>query len=508
MKIGARLLLGFGVVLLFVGILSYLSVQKMNLLSQQTEKLYRHPFTVSTAGLRIDGNIQRIVVLLESSQQRTADAATTHKVNTQLHELNEKIQADFDIVEERFLGKKEQILAAHAAYMQWKAAVDDEIKRLQSSELRKDKADAPLAGAEKSLVERQEVLKATLDSFLEFAANKAQEFQKKSGILRDNTLYLMYIIIAAVLVASLVSAWITRGSIVKPLAKAVVLSKNLAAGDLTQRAKLSGSAVDETAQLLQAMNDMAEHLQSIIRNVWIAGEQIKNAASQVSATAQSLSQGSSEQASSLEQTSASIEQMAASIGQNSEHAQNTNQIATRTAKMSRDGGKAVEETVAAMHQIAQKIAIVEEIAYQTNLLALNAAIEAARAGEHGRGFAVVASEIRKLAERSQEAAREIRDLAGSSVDISQRAGEMLREILPAIEQTAALVQEISVANGEQNVNISQINQSVLQLDQVTQRNAAAAEQLASASEELSAQASLLQDNMSYFHLEREQQAGY
>ncbi len=174
--------------------------------------------------------------------------------------------------------------------------------------------------------------------------------------------------------------------------------------------------------------------------------------------------------------------------------------------MRRRAGEAVVETVAAMKEIAGKISIIEEIARQTNLLALNAAIEAARAGEHGKGFAVVASEVRKLAERSQKAAGEISELSGRSVAVAEKAGAMLQQIVPDIQKTAELVQEISAASGEQNSGAEQINKAILQLDQVIQQNASAAEEMASMAEELSGQAEQLQEAIAFFRLGQEHAA--
>ncbi|MCP4700136.1 MAG: HAMP domain-containing protein [Gammaproteobacteria bacterium] len=264
------------------------------------------------------------------------------------------------------------------------------------------------------------------------------------------------------------------------------------------QARIDSEFAGDFAEIKEAGNEMAAKLQSVIKNVLIAGEQIFNASGHVSATAQNLSQGSIQQAASVEQASASMEQMSVSVSQNAEHANNTGKIAKKTAEMANEGGKAVEDTVRAMREIAKKVGIIEEIAYQTNLLALNAAIEAARVGEHGRGFAVVAGEVRRLAERSQTAAQEISTLASESVSVSEHAGELLREMVPGIIQTADLVQEIALASTEQSNNIGQVNKTIGQLDQVTQQNASAAEQLASSSEESASQAQDLQQMMSYF----------
>lgn len=270
----------------------------------------------------------------------------------------------------------------------------------------------------------------------------------------------------------------------------------LADGDL--RARIKSDFKGDLIAIKTATNDMAIKLQDTIIEVQNSALQITSASEQVSGTAQTLSNGATEQASNLEETAAAIEEMAGSINLNAQNARRTDEMASNAAKMAEDGGKAVDQTVEAMKEIASKINIIEDIAYQTNLLALNAAIEAARAGEHGKGFAVVAVEVRKLAERSQVAAQEIGKITGNSVKVSEKAGELIKEIIPNIKKTAELVQEIAAASSEQNAGIEQINNSMAQLDSVTQQNAAGSEELAGASEEMTAQAEGLQNMMSFF----------
>jgi methyl-accepting chemotaxis protein len=272
-----------------------------------------------------------------------------------------------------------------------------------------------------------------------------------------------------------------------------------AKGNLTER--IAGSFQGEFDRLKTASNSTTDQLAKIIADVLQASQNLVSASDQLSATAQALSQGASEQAASVEETSASMEEMSASIAQNNENAKVTGDIATQTARDTASGGEAVRETVAAMKQIAHKIAIIDDIAYQTNLLALNAAIEAGRAGEHGKGFAVVAAEVRKLAERSQVAAEEISRLASDSVGLAEKAGSLLGAIVPSIQKTADLVQEISAASSEQNSGVGQINQAISQISSSVQQNAAASEQLASTSEEVNAQALELQSLMEFFTLE-------
>ena len=269
-------------------------------------------------------------------------------------------------------------------------------------------------------------------------------------------------------------------------------------GDLSHRIERDYQGL--FGKVKESGNQTAEQLTRVLGEVRSAADALTGAANQVSATAQSLSQSASEQASSVEETSASIDTMSASITQNSDNAKVTNGMAAKASKEAGDGGQAVTQTVTAMKQIAQKISIVDDIAYQTNLLALNAAIEAARAGEHGKGFAVVAAEVRKLAERSQEAAKEIGDLAGNSVSTAERAGKLLDEIVPSIQKTSELVQEIAAASQEQSQSVTQIGGAMGQLSKATQQNASASEELAATAEELSGQAEQLQQSVSFFNL--------
>ncbi|QDL53770.1 methyl-accepting chemotaxis protein [Rhodoferax aquaticus] len=271
-----------------------------------------------------------------------------------------------------------------------------------------------------------------------------------------------------------------------------------AQGDLTKRIERDYEGL--FGKVKDSANSTADNLMRVMGEVRAAADALTGAANQVSSTAQSLSQAASEQASSVEETTASMDAMSASINQNSDNAKVTDGMATKASKEATEGGSAVSQTVTAMNQIAAKIGIVDDIAYQTNLLALNAAIEAARAGEHGKGFAVVAAEVRKLAERSQEAAKEIGDLATNSVATAQRAGKLLDEIVPSIQKTSELVQEIAAASSEQSESVVQIGGAMTQLSKATQQNASASEELAATSEELSGQAEQLQQSIAFFNI--------
>ncbi|MBF0584664.1 MAG: methyl-accepting chemotaxis protein [Magnetococcales bacterium] len=251
------------------------------------------------------------------------------------------------------------------------------------------------------------------------------------------------------------------------------------------------------------MRRMTDKLREVISEVSSAAEQVSIGSNEISDAAQNLSQGATEQAASIEETSSAMEEMSSNIANNTENAGTTQNIAQKAARDAADGGVAVGQAVQAMKEIASKIGIIEEIARQTNLLALNAAIEAARAGEHGKGFAVVAAEVRKLAERSQTAAGEISQLSTSSVEVAEKAGGIINKLVPDIQKTAELIQEINASSQEQNQGAGQINQAIQQLDQVIQQNAGASEEMAATAEELSAQAETMSQSISFFNLGRQ-----
>ncbi len=357
------------------------------------------------------------------------------------------------------------------------------------------------------------------DSFVEYITqqNKAEEVMLTSAreadeVCRDartdqkekmlneisNANIVILITTGVALLLGIIVAYFLTVAITKPVMKGVGFAQSLADGDLTSTLDIQQK--DEIGVLATALGDMNQKLTEIVSEVQGATDNVASGSEELSATAQTMAQGATEQASSIEEISASIEQVAANIQQNTENARTTESLATKSAKDAEEGGKAVTQTVESMKEIADKISIIEDIGRQTNLLALNAAIEAARAGEHGKGFAVVASEVRKLAEKSGQAAAEINELSSSSVEVADKAGKMIMNVIPDIQKTADLVQEIAAASIEQNTGVEQINSAVQQLDQVVQQNAAASEEMASTSEELSSQAQMLVQTMTFFTL--------
>ncbi|MDH4263746.1 MAG: methyl-accepting chemotaxis protein [Spirochaetia bacterium] len=308
------------------------------------------------------------------------------------------------------------------------------------------------------------------------------------------------ITLAGIVFAAGINIYFVSHKIMNPLTKVVSVGYNVAKGYLQM--DLPMNVHNESGNLYRAMHVMVNNIIGTIGKIKEYSGIIQAAASNVASMSQGLSQNSTEQAAAVEETSASLEEMSATIVQNAENAKATETLSIKAAEMSEEGGSAVKGTVEAMNEIASKVGVIEEMAYQTNLLALNAAIEAARAGEHGRGFAVVAAEVRKLAERSQNEAKSIRDLTEKSRTISDNAKTSIESMLPNINKTADLVKEITVASEEQKLGVNQMNNAVSQLNSVAQSNAASSEELSGTATQLNEQAGTLENLLSAFRMSR------
>jgi methyl-accepting chemotaxis protein len=495
MKIGVRLGLGFGLVVVLMVAIAIIGSTRMAMLNESLENVNNDKWPKilllqdGLAGVNAIGLGGRDILM--ATDKTGIQSAKEHILEGRgnIAKAWEKLKPT--LVQPRGMEMFQLILEAREKYI---AAQDQIIKLAEEG-----KAEEGLVFLESSFRPAANDYRKRVNDLIQFQGELMNELGQAAAEQYNQARSLMLAMsVAAFLFAAGLAFWVTR-SITRPIGQAVNVANQLAEGDLT--ANIEVNSTDETGKLLQAMKNMVEKLSQIITEVRGAADNLSSASEEVSATAQSLSQASSEQAASVEETSASIEQMSASIGQNTENAKVTDGMASKAAKEATEGGEAVKETVTAMKSIAGKIGIIDDIAYQTNLLALNAAIEAARAGEHGKGFAVVAAEVRKLAERSQVAAQEIGELAGGSVDMAERAGKLLDEMVPSINKTSDLVQEITAASEEQSSGVGQINTAMSQLNQITQQNASSSEELAATAEEMSSQAEQLQQSMSFFRLD-------
>lgn len=420
-------------------------------------------------------------------------------VKTDFPAFNEAVRGDFDNWGADLRGRMDSVL------LRCDTVYFPEVNKVMTTLSSFDAYADPMAmfDVEDMIVVVSQVNAELLDEMDSIIAEKNTEasLAEIMGAFSSILYVLLAVVLFVLIVAVLATGYISK-RVVGPIQNAAASVREIAAGNLN--IELKSDREDEVGDLLRDLGSMAVRLRDVIATTAGVADKIARASDQISSSAQQMSDGATAQAASAEEVSSSMEEMAANIQQNTDNSQQTEKIALTASKDVKEGAEVVNETVSSMSTIADKISIIEEIARQTNLLALNAAVEAARAGEHGKGFAVVAAEVRKLAERSQVAANEINEVSASSVRVSERAGQLLSDIVPSINNTAKLVQEITASSLEQNSGAEQVNNAVQSLNQVVQQNAASAEEMAAGATELLKFAQNLKKQVAFFKIDENQ----
>lgn len=493
LKVSQKLIVAFTVVIaLFTGAFIYQEIQVNNLAKLQDEGALRSNALVfakesSAMGYKMYQVVADAVINRDLNNTQNVWGQVKTDVNGDLGNLEKVIDTDTerDLLKQGQEHINEFIAVFENEMMPLLKANSsmDSIRKVDSKlDILIQDLDKPLTQMVTSIESENSEADKTFDS-------KAESVFLVSLVV--NILAIAVAIIFTIILVNLIA---------KPLVKGLEFAKEIAKGNLY--AKLDINQKDEVGDLASALQEMVEKLTSVINEIIAGSENILSASSQMSNTSQAMSQGATEQASSAEEVSASMEQMSANIQQNTDNARVAEKISIVGAEQISKSNEAAQMNITSMREIADKVSIISDIAFQTNILALNAAVEAARAGEQGRGFAVVAAEVRKLAERSKVAAEEIARISKKGVLMSDEAGKMLEQVVPEIQKTARLVQEIAAASTEQNSGADQVNSALQQLNQVTQQNAAASEEMATSSEELASQAEQLKDIISYFKVEK------